>query len=135
MCSIYVALINLNLKPNTIHLDFNLDPKYRLANATHPAIMAYRIATPRAGVYLQDCDDDGEAAAGGRLLHLLQLARAEDVVVVVSRWFGGVLLGPSRFGLINNCARELLVKTGFIEGGGGGGAGSGGKKKGGKGGR
>ena len=84
------------------------------------------------------CDDDGEDAAGGRLLHLLQLAKAENVVVVVSRWFGGVLLGPSRFGLINNCARELLVKTGFVagaggggaDGGGGGGGGGGGKKKG-----
>jgi hypothetical protein len=79
----------------------------------------------------QDCDDDGEDAAGGRLLHLLQLARAEDVVVVVSRWFGGVLLGPSRFGLISNCARELLVSTGFIAGAGeGGGGGGGGRKKG-----
>lgn len=30
------------------------------------------------------------------------------MVVVVSRWFGGVLLGPSRFTLINNTARALL---------------------------
>jgi hypothetical protein len=62
--------------------------------------------------------------------------RAENVVVVVSRWFGGILLGPSRFGLINNCARELLVQTGFITGGGSGGESKGGggskKKKGGR---
>ncbi len=38
----------------------------------------------------------------------VQVAGAEDVVVVVSRWFGGVLLGPSRFTLINNTARALL---------------------------
>jgi hypothetical protein len=54
----------------------------------------------------------------------------------VSRWFGGILLGPSRFGLINNCARELLVQTGFITGGGSGGESKGGggskKKKGGR---
>lgn len=25
------------------------------------------------GVQVQDCDDDGESAAGGRLLHLLQV--------------------------------------------------------------
>ena len=50
----------------------------------------YYCITP-AGV--QDCDDDGEAAAGGRLLHLLQAADVRNVVVVVSRWFGGVLLG------------------------------------------
>ena len=38
----------------------------------------------------QDCDDDGESAAGGRLLHLLQVAGAEDVVVVVSRWCASI---------------------------------------------
>ena len=38
----------------------------------------------------QDCDDDGENAAGGRLLHLLQVAGAEDVVVVVSRWCASI---------------------------------------------
>jgi hypothetical protein len=108
-------------------------PAARIASASHPAMTAYRIATERPGVYLQDCDDDGETAAGGRLLHLLQLARAENVVVVVSRWFGGVLLGPSRFGVISNCARDLLVREGFIAGAGGGGGGEGakgGKKKG-----
>jgi hypothetical protein len=37
-----------------------------------------------------------------------QVAGALDVVVVVSRWFGGVLLGPARFAAINNTARQLL---------------------------
>ena len=111
----------------------------RIAAATHPAIMAYRIRHPtRPGVYYMDSDDDGEAAAGGRLLKLLQLAGAEDVAVVVTRWFGGVLLGPSRFALINNVARALLVREGFIAapaaaaaaaGGGKEGGGGGGKKK------
>ncbi len=35
---------------------------------------------------MQDSDDDGECAAGGRLLQLLQVAGAENVVVIVSRW-------------------------------------------------
>lgn len=48
----------------------------KIRNATHN-IMAYRIAVPdKPGVFVQDCDDDGEAAAGGRLLHLLQVAGA-----------------------------------------------------------
>lgn len=34
----------------------------------------------------QDYDDDGEQAAGGRLLHLLQMTDARNVCVVVSRW-------------------------------------------------
>jgi putative IMPACT (imprinted ancient) family translation regulator len=45
----------------------------KIRNATHN-IMAYRIAAPgKPGVFYQDFDDDGEAAAGGRLLHLLQV--------------------------------------------------------------
>ena len=63
---------------------------------------------------LQDYDDDGESAAGGRLLKLLTLVGAEDVVVVVSRWYGGVLLGPARFTHINNAARQLLDEFGYV---------------------
>ena len=42
----------------------------KVARATHN-MLAYRFTTP-AGSLVQDFDDDGEAAAGGRLLHLLQ---------------------------------------------------------------
>uniref|UniRef100_A0A383W0K8 RWD domain-containing protein n=1 Tax=Tetradesmus obliquus TaxID=3088 RepID=A0A383W0K8_TETOB len=102
----------------------------KIRNATHN-IMAYRIAAPgKPGVFYQDFDDDGEAAAGGRLLHLLQVADVQNAVVVVSRWFGGILLGPARFGLINNTARQLLEQTGFIQHGGGSSGQQGGSKKG-----
>uniref|UniRef100_UPI00358F5605 protein IMPACT isoform X2 n=1 Tax=Myxine glutinosa TaxID=7769 RepID=UPI00358F5605 len=85
----------------------------KIATATHN-IMAYRIWSEERKSFLQDCDDDGEAAAGGRLLHLLQVLDAKDVVVVVSRWFGGILLGPDRFKHINNCARSLLLVHGYL---------------------
>jgi putative IMPACT (imprinted ancient) family translation regulator len=48
------------------------------------------------------------------LFHCLP-ADVRNAVVVVSRWFGGILLGPARFGLINNTARQLLEQTGFIQ--------------------
>lgn len=67
-------------------------------------------------MWAQDHDEDGENAAGGRLLHMLQAAKATGVCVVVSRWFGGVLLGPDRFRQINNAARELLELCGEIDG-------------------
>ncbi|GLI69689.1 hypothetical protein VaNZ11_014377 [Volvox africanus] len=104
----------------------------KIRDATHN-IMAYRIRSEGAGgcggSFLQDYDDDGENAAGGRLLHLLQAADVRNVVVVVSRWFGGILLGPSRFTAINNTARVLLEQMGLVSGGGKGGgvAGQGGK--------
>lgn len=83
----------------------------RVARASHN-MTAWRIHGTGQSSY-QDCDDDGETAAGGRLLHLMQLMDVWDVVVVVSRWYGGVHLGPDRFRLINAAARDALVKGGF----------------------
>ena len=88
----------------------------KIRDATHN-IMAYRIET-RPGNFASDCDDDGEDAAGGRLLHLLNIIDARNVAVVVSRWFGGILLGPARFGLINKAAKDVLE----VHGGSGGAA-------------
>lgn len=84
----------------------------RIATATHN-IMAFRVETPAGGL-LADCDDNGEAGAGRQLLQLLTATKARNVCVVVSRWFGGTLLGPDRFKIIVNCARELLVAHSFI---------------------
>ena len=50
-------------------------------------IMAYRIASPGRG-FLQDHDEDGETAAGGRLLHMMQCTGVENVMVVVSEDVG-----------------------------------------------
>ncbi|PNJ81020.1 IMPACT isoform 2, partial [Pongo abelii] len=56
---------------------------------------------------------DGETAAGGRLLHLMEILNVKNVMVVVSRWYGGILLGPDRFKHINNCARNILVEKNY----------------------
>ena len=86
----------------------------------------------RSGYFLSDNDDDGESAAGGRLAHLLQilvshrlcwlivplefyLQDVKDVLVVVTRYFGGTLLGADRFKHINQAARDALELGGFIE--------------------
>ncbi|KAI9000229.1 ribosomal protein S5 domain 2-type protein [Gaertneriomyces semiglobifer] len=85
----------------------------RIQRATHN-ITAYRIVRENASV-LQDNDDDGETAAGSRLAHLMQIMDVRNVVVVVSRWYGGVKLGPDRFRLINNAARDALVLGGWVK--------------------
>ncbi|KAK9364116.1 ribosomal protein S5 domain 2-type protein [Lipomyces starkeyi] len=84
----------------------------KIAKATHN-MTAWRIKTDREGITIQDCDDDGESAAGGRLLHLLD--DLWNVMVVVSRWYGGIHLGPDRFKHINVTARDALVKGGFVQ--------------------
>lgn len=83
----------------------------KIAGASHN-IMAYRF-TSESGTINQDYDDDGETKAGGRLLELISLMNVENLMVVVSRWYGGVLLGPSRFKCINNIAKETIVESGF----------------------
>ena len=97
----------------------------RAANATHN-INAYRIRSqlmsqtkdgPSEIIY-QDCLDDGETAAGGRLLHLLQAMDVWNVFVVITRWYGGLQLGPDRFRIMSQVAREAVVCGGWIKGGG-----------------
>ena len=85
----------------------------KIAGATHN-IMAYRF-TNKSGTIAQDYDDDGETKAGGRLLELIDLMNVENLMVVVTRWFGGVLLGPSRFKCINNIAKKTIMESGFYD--------------------
>jgi putative IMPACT (imprinted ancient) family translation regulator len=95
-----------------------LSTNKKVAAATHN-ITAWRIKTTNAqtgtATTIQDCDDGGESAAGGRLLHLMQLMDVWNVIVVITRWYGGVKLGPDRFRLINSVAREALVSGGFVK--------------------
>ncbi|KOS18926.1 Protein IMPACT -like protein [Escovopsis weberi] len=62
----------------------------------------------------QDFDDDGETAAGSRLLKLMQAMGVWDAMVVVTRWYGGVKLGPRRFAVINGVARDGFVRAGMV---------------------
>ncbi|KAM0156038.1 hypothetical protein ACHAPG_005548 [Botrytis cinerea] len=84
----------------------------KVRSATHN-ITAWRIKTPE-GITYQDCDDDGESAAGGRVLHLMQLMDLWNVMVVVTRWYGGQKLGARRFAVINAVARDAFVRGGFV---------------------
>lgn len=79
----------------------------KIANATHN-IYAYRIYNEDTKCCIQDYNDDGEAQAGSRLLHFLQIMDLQNIMVVVTRWYGGVHLGPDRFKHINNAARKVL---------------------------
>jgi len=85
----------------------------KIAHAAHN-MYAYRIYSQEKQSWLCDCEDDGEDAAGGRLLHLLEILDAQDTLVVVTRWYGGILLGPDRFKHINNAARQVLESAGVI---------------------
>jgi putative IMPACT (imprinted ancient) family translation regulator len=89
----------------------------KIQRATHN-MYAWRIAetTPSDGdndgrvIIKHDNDDDGEDGAGNKMAYLLDMRKDENVLVVVSRWFGGIHLGPKRFAHIVNVSRMLLVE-------------------------
>ncbi|GAX18025.1 hypothetical protein FisN_18Hu239 [Fistulifera solaris] len=82
-----------------------LQSSTKLQRATHN-MYAWRVC--QDGVWKHDNDDDGEDAAGSRLAHLLSVRNENGVLVVVSRWFGGIHLGSKRFAHITNVARQIL---------------------------
>ncbi|KAG6618888.1 Impact-like protein [Phytophthora cinnamomi] len=75
-------------------------------------MLAYRII---GDFTVKDNDEDGEHGAGSKLSNLLELLKAENVAVVVTRWYGGIKLGPDRFKHINACARQVLEGGGFLD--------------------
>ncbi|CCD26614.1 Yih1p NDAI_0I00450 [Naumovozyma dairenensis CBS 421] len=89
---------------------------HKLQRANH-VMSAWRIKSMNddnnTEIIYQDSDDDGETAAGSRMLHLITIMDVWNVIVVVARWFGGVHIGPSRFKHINSTAREAVIRAGF----------------------
>ncbi|KAG6879915.1 hypothetical protein C0992_009579 [Termitomyces sp. T32_za158] len=51
--------------------------------------------------------DDGEKWAGIRVQKVMESYAIMDAVVIVSRWYGGTMLGPTRFAHIETCAAEV----------------------------
>lgn len=80
----------------------------KLSRATH-IMHAYILPSSQA------FDDDGENAAGSRMLHLLRLLKCCNVFVAVVRYYGGTPLGPARFKHINTATRQVLEQANIVE--------------------
>lgn len=83
----------------------------KVARASHN-MFAYRFT--KDGTSFSDNDDDGEKGSGAKLASLLQLSKVDNVLVLVSRWYGGIHLGPARFKHIASVGRDGLVQAGFL---------------------
>lgn len=86
----------------------------KIARATHN-ILAYRFMTEMNGkpIHHHDCEDDGEHGASSKMLELMDRMKADNVMVVVTRWYGGIHLGPDRFRHINNLTRQILCDNNY----------------------
>ncbi|KAI1186627.1 hypothetical protein F5B17DRAFT_431398 [Nemania serpens] len=82
-----------------------------LQSATHNA-WAFRVKVPtnlfNATTIKEESFDDGESGCGSFLLKNMQEMNAVDTLVVMTRWYGGVLLGPDRWRIMRNCLRDAL---------------------------
>ena len=81
------------------------DKKY--ASATHNS-WAARIS--RNGAIFETKSDDGEMGAGQVILHQLRKQHIVDVVVVVTRWFGGTKLQADRFKHLQDATRYWITQ-------------------------
>lgn len=109
-------------RPKILKSLFDTHPHLR--TATHN-VWAYRIrpyesstATSSTSTRMREAShDDGETGAGDLLQRILREANAVDTLVVLTRWYGGVMLGPDRWRLMRNVATsalsERLRRTGF----------------------
>ena len=79
------------------------DKKY--AKATHNSYAA-RIAIN--GQVIERKSDDGETGAGMIILRQLRKANMVNVVIVVTRWYGGVKLHADRFKHVQDGTRLVI---------------------------
>lgn len=84
-------------------------------NASHPHIIAWRTGELGAdGKYKniqQGYKDNGEKSAGSKLLEqVLVKYDLVNVLVIVTRWYGGQPIGSLRFRHIVNCSFDSLRK-------------------------
>lgn len=70
-------------------------------------MIGYRFEDPESGID-QGFDDDGERFSGQKLSDLLDNMNAFGLLIV-TRNYGGILLGPIRFQHITQCARESII--------------------------
>ncbi|OJT10583.1 Protein IMPACT [Trametes pubescens] len=109
------SVMKADIAPDLLAHLRGIEPRTR--RASH-AMYAWRIRAHHAGMALMGSSNGGEAGAGERLERLLELSQCEDVIVVVFRWHGGVMLGSDRWKCISGVAKEALEEGGFLSRGG-----------------
>lgn len=96
--------------PSTL-LTALLNANPNLRSATHNA-WAYRSTHPNTGAISESSYDDGETGAGSLLLRIMRELGASDTFVVMTRWYGGIMLGPDRWRLMRNVVVQALSERG-----------------------
>ena len=105
-------ICNINSQDDIAPSLFSLYTDTRVARATHN-IYAY-ITTNEQGDIIEHCEDDGEWGSGRKLLEMMKKNGIKNKLIIVTRWYGGVHLGPKRFDYVLEAATSAN-KMGPIE--------------------
>ncbi|ROV86959.1 hypothetical protein VSDG_10114 [Cytospora chrysosperma] len=95
-------------RPNLLKALFDAHPNLRTASHN---VWAYRIHAHSSAIShhpREASHDDGETGAGDLLLRVMRETNTVDTLVVMTRWFGGVMLGPDRWRLMRNVVTSAL---------------------------
>ncbi|ATZ55097.1 hypothetical protein BCIN_11g03910 [Botrytis cinerea B05.10] len=76
-----------------------------ISDASHN-ITAFRVQGEHG--MIEDCKDDGESGGGKHILGVLQNNDIDGVLLVVSRWYGGLMLGPDRWRIMTQVSNDAL---------------------------
>ncbi len=96
------------------HVESEADIKALLKH--HTAKKKYRTATHNTwaariqsnGSLLTFKSDDGETGAGNVILNVLEGEQADNLAIIVTRWYGGKHLGADRFRHVKNASHQIL---------------------------
>jgi hypothetical protein len=78
-----------------------------LETATHNA-WALRSSYGNSPLVQEASFDDGESGCGKFMLQVMREAGVTNTLVVLTRWYGGVMLGPDRWRLMRECVNDAL---------------------------
>lgn len=81
--------------------------KPELETATHNA-WAVRSSYGNSPLVQEASFDDGESGCGKFMLQIMREAGVTNAVVVLTRWYGGIMLGPDRWRLMRECINDAL---------------------------
>ncbi|KFA68241.1 hypothetical protein S40285_01604 [Stachybotrys chlorohalonatus IBT 40285] len=84
-----------------------MEQKPELETATHNA-WALRTSYGNSPLVQELSYDDGESGCGKFMLQLMREADAKNTIVVLTRWYGGIMLGPDRWRIMRECVQDAL---------------------------
>ncbi|OTA05036.1 hypothetical protein A9Z42_0056560 [Trichoderma parareesei] len=95
-----------SMRSGLMKLLFNQYPELE-KTADHVA-WAVRTSFGGSSLVQEASFDDGEAGCGKFMLELLRESNITNTIVVLARWYGGVMLGPDRWRLMRECLNDAL---------------------------